>query len=74
VNLKPGSLYATLDRLQDEGLVEDAGEEIVAGRLRRYYTLTGKGAEALEKEIGRLESNAHAARMSLRARTAGGLA
>jgi DNA-binding PadR family transcriptional regulator len=74
VSLQPGSLYTTLDRLQEEGLVEDAGEEVVAGRLRRYYTLTDTGAHALEVETGRLEANARTARVSLRARTAGGLA
>lgn len=74
VSLQPGSLYTTLDRLKEEGLVEDAGEEIVDGRLRRYYTLTDSGATALEHETHRLESNADAARLSLRTRTAGGVA
>lgn len=74
VTLQPGSLYTTLDRLKEEGLVRDAGDEVVDGRLRRYYTLTDDGANALKTEVGRLEANADAARLSLRVRAAGGLA
>jgi DNA-binding PadR family transcriptional regulator len=74
VSLRPGSLYTTLDRLQEEGLVKDAGEEVVAGRLRRYYALTDHGAQALEEEAGRLETNARTARVSLQARMSGGIA
>ncbi|WP_216698885.1 PadR family transcriptional regulator [Arthrobacter sp. H20] len=74
VTLQPGSLYTTLDRLKEEELVQDAGDEIVDGRLRRYYTLTDTGAKALEREISRLESNAGAARLSLQARAVGGMA
>ncbi|MCC3289841.1 MULTISPECIES: PadR family transcriptional regulator [unclassified Arthrobacter] len=74
VSLKPGSLYTTLDRLQEEGLVQDAGEEVVAGRLRRYYALTDNGADALKREADRMEAAADAARQSLRIRTKGALA
>jgi DNA-binding PadR family transcriptional regulator len=48
--LRAGTLYATLDRLDSEGLIEGAGEEIVDGRLRRYYCLTGPGSAVLESE------------------------
>jgi len=48
--LRPGTLYATLDRLSSEGLIEDAGDEIVDGRLRRYYRLTKSGSAVLEAE------------------------
>lgn len=74
VTLKPGSLYATLDRLQEEGLIAIAREEVVAGRLRRYYSLTSTGEAELEKEVGRLSANLDAARVSLQARLAGGTA
>lgn len=74
VSLQPGSLYTTLDRLKEEGVVQDAGDEVVDGRLRRYYTLTDEGAGALKTEIGRLEANADAARHGLRVRAAGGMA
>lgn len=74
VSLQPGSLYTTLDRLKEEGMVQAAGQEVVDGRLRQYYTLTNQGASALEIELGRLEANVDVARASLRARAAGGLA
>ncbi|KAD4059953.1 PadR family transcriptional regulator [Arthrobacter yangruifuii] len=74
VSLKPGSLYTTLDRLQEEGLVRDDGEEAVAGRLRRYYALTDSGADALKTEADRMEAGADVARQSLRIRTKGALA
>lgn len=70
VRLKVGTLYAALDRLTQDGLVRTAGEEVVDGRLRRYYELTDDGAETLEREAARLESNAAQARARLRARPA----
>ena len=39
VKLHAGTLYAALDRLASQGLVESEREEIVDGRLRRYYRL-----------------------------------
>ena len=48
--LRAGTLYATLDRLTSEGLIEPAGEEVVEGRLRRYYRLTESGSAVLETE------------------------
>jgi len=48
--LRAGTLYATLDRLASEGLIEGAGEEVVEGRLRRYYQLTVQGSAVLESE------------------------
>jgi PadR family transcriptional regulator PadR len=78
VTLNVGTLYAALDRLGEQGLVSDAGEEVVDGRHRRYYELSDEGATALEAQIQRLESNAARARANLAARgslrPAGGLA
>ena len=70
VQLKVGTLYAALDRLGEQGLVEGAGDEVVAGRLRRYYKLTDVGALRLEEEAARLAANAASARAKLRSRTA----
>lgn len=50
VRLRAGTLYAALDRLADEGLVEPAGEEVVEGRLRRYYALSSEGRRCLAVE------------------------
>ena len=70
VRLKVGTLYAALDRLQSEGLVAAAGDEIVAGRLRRYFELTEPGAASLAVESERQELNAMRARDRLRKRAA----
>jgi PadR family transcriptional regulator PadR len=66
VQLKAGTLYAALDRLTDEGLIEPDREEIVDNRLRRYYRLTNDGAERLAEEANRLRANARAALLRLR--------
>lgn len=68
VRLQAGTLYAALDRLTDADLVAVEREEIVGGRLRRYYRLTDGGAAALEAEIARVRRNASAAARGLRAR------
>lgn len=68
VELKAGTLYTALDRLTGEGLVEPDREEIVDSRLRRYYRITGAGAERLAEEAERLRANAHAALIRLRPR------
>jgi DNA-binding PadR family transcriptional regulator len=57
VRLRAGSLYAALNRLVMEGLVEFDREEIVDGRLRRYYRLTPSGAQRLAVEVEQLSRN-----------------
>ncbi|MFI7210948.1 PadR family transcriptional regulator [Micromonospora maritima] len=69
--LRPGTLYGALDRLSDEGLVERDHEEIVEGRLRRYYRLTEVGRSVLTAETERLRRNVEAASQRLRIRPAG---
>ncbi len=69
VRLRPGTLYGALDRLADQGLVAATSEEIVDGRLRRYYTLTDDGVSALQAEVTRLRHNADAAATRLGGRT-----
>jgi PadR family transcriptional regulator PadR len=71
VKMKPGTLYAVLDRLKEEGLVVPAGEQIVDGRLRRYYEMTDEGAQRLGAEAARLEANAKHALANLGVRAAG---
>lgn len=66
VQLKVGTLYAALDRLQAEGLVATAGEEVVDGRLRRYFALSEAGSAQLEAEVARMEQNAREVRMRIR--------
>ena len=74
VTLRAGTLYAALERLGADGWVAVDREEVVAGRLRRYYRLTDKGAARLEAEVARLRAHAHMAQRRLQARLAGGTA
>jgi DNA-binding PadR family transcriptional regulator len=78
VSLRPGTLYGALDRLVDAGLVRVDHEEMVEGRLRRYYRLTEPGSEVLAAETERMRRNVDAATARLRAiqaapRLSGGL-
>jgi DNA-binding PadR family transcriptional regulator len=66
VKLRAGTLYAALDRLSADRLVEVDREEIVDTRLRRYYRLTPAGRSRLAAETARLRANAAAAAKRLR--------
>lgn len=68
VRLRAGTLYAALDRLRSEGLIEVDREEVVQSRLRRYYRLTGAGEQSLAAESARLRAQAAMAEGRLRAR------
>jgi len=70
VRLRAGTLYAALDRLRGEGLIEVDREEIVQSRLRRYYRLTAAGEQSLAAETARLREQATIAEGRLRARRA----
>lgn len=61
VRLRAGTLYTALERLRADQLVEVDREEIVEGRLRRYYRLTPEGGERLAAEAARLHAHATAA-------------
>lgn len=67
VRLRAGTLYAAFDRLREEGLIIEDREEIVDGRVRRYYRLTGDGAARLAAEAERMRRHARAATIRLRA-------
>ncbi len=67
VRLRAGTLYAALDRLRADELIEVDHEEIVDGRLRRYYTLSEEGGRQLAAEAGRIQANATAALSRLKA-------
>ena len=46
VRLGAGTLYGVLDRLVEAGYARVSGEEVIDGRLRRYYALTDEGGAA----------------------------
>src|ERR1700684_3638309 len=66
LKLGAGTLYAALDRLSAEGLIEVDREKVFDSRLRRYYRLTAAGGERLAEEASRLRANADAAMTRLR--------
>jgi PadR family transcriptional regulator len=74
VRLRVGTLYAALDRLTEEGLVAVESEEVVNGRLRRTYRITGAGSETLAGEVDRMTALAKKARARLRGRLTAGAA
>lgn len=59
-----GALYLALQRMEAEGLVEEAPERPRKGEdsRRRYYRLTRPGREAAERESARLAALVAAAR------------
>jgi len=44
--MSPGTLYPTLHRLESEGYLERSSK-VVGGRVRKYYSITELGREAL---------------------------
>jgi DNA-binding PadR family transcriptional regulator len=66
VRLRAGTLYAALDRLSTDQLLEIDREEIVDTRLRRYYRLTPAGRARLAAEAARLRANVAVAAKRLR--------
>ena len=72
VRLRAGTLYTALDRLCADELIAIDREEIVDGRLRRYYRLTPAGTKRLGAEAARLQ--AHATAALTRLNLAGGMA
>jgi DNA-binding PadR family transcriptional regulator len=66
VTVRAGTLYAALDRLTRDRLVAADREEVVEGRLRRYYVITDEGRSRLAAEVTRLRRNAEVAAARLR--------
>jgi DNA-binding PadR family transcriptional regulator len=64
VRLGPGTLYGTLKRLLDGGLVEEGGERAdpeLGDERRRYYRITRFGLSVAKAEARRLEGVLRAA-------------
>jgi DNA-binding PadR family transcriptional regulator len=58
VALRAGTLYGALERMDADGLIAVDREEVVDGRLRRYYRLTDAGSARLAAEARRLQESA----------------
>ena len=65
LGLGPGTLYGSLKRLLEAGIVEESGERVDPERgdeRRRYYRLTPLGLSVVRAEARRLDAMVRAAR------------
>jgi DNA-binding PadR family transcriptional regulator len=60
VKMGPGALYTTIQRLTEEGLIEEL--DSMDDPRRRLYQLTGQGRALLVDEVSRMESLVKTAR------------
>ncbi len=60
IQMGPGTLYGTIDRLMRDGLVEESG--VSDDERRRYYRLTAGGRTVLSSELERLDAAIASAR------------
>ena len=83
LKLGPGTLYGTLDRLSERGLIQQLSErgliqqtetKIVDGRVRHYYGITGMGLEAVRDEAAARSDTMRAVTRHLQPRGRGALA
>jgi DNA-binding PadR family transcriptional regulator len=65
VRMGPATLYTTLRRLRDLGLIEDRTNVESNDSRRRQYRLTGAGKWLLDAEIKRMENVVRKAKRSL---------
>jgi len=67
--LGPGTLYDNLEKLLEQGIVQESNARALAGdSRRRYYRLTRFGRGLLATEIRRLEGVVRAAKLHLKPR------
>jgi PadR family transcriptional regulator PadR len=60
VELEESALYPALHRLEKKGLIKGGWGLTDTGRRARFYTLTKKGGNTLQKETARWEEHAGA--------------
>ena len=58
IRMGPGTLYGTLNRLVDDGLIVETTDRVARseGERRRYYELTAPGRSAALAELARLQT------------------
>ena len=66
VQLRAGTLYGALERLEGEGLVARNGTSQGDGPVRTVYRLTEEGRTRLWQDVARLEASIATAKASLR--------
>jgi transcriptional regulator len=63
--LNPGSIFPSLRRLEDSGLIEGRWDRSENNRRARYYNLTRKGRRQLERHVQEWERRTTAVRRVL---------
>lgn len=63
VSIGPGTLYAMLQRFEDNEIIEKTREE----NRKKWYLITGAGKQMLEDELQRLESMLEDAKTAMKA-------
>ena len=58
VKMGPGTLYGTLNRLVEDGLIIETTSRVTrdGDERRRYYQLTGEGRRVALEEVARLQA------------------
>jgi DNA-binding PadR family transcriptional regulator len=61
VRMGPGTVYSTIGRLVDDGLLVETTDRVTRddGERRRYYELTANGRRVALEELARLQSIVH---------------
>jgi DNA-binding PadR family transcriptional regulator len=65
VKMGPGTLYGSLKRMLDAGLVRESDKRVdpeMDDERRIYYAITGEGKKALEGELARIDQLVNLAR------------
>lgn len=52
----PGTLYTTIQRLLELGLIEETATSSDSERRRRFYRLSRRGRQVFEAELNRMET------------------
>jgi DNA-binding PadR family transcriptional regulator len=66
LQIKQGSLYPALHRLEQQGLIRADWRESGTGREAKFYSLTRAGRGQLQKELTQWERLSAAIRLTLR--------
>ena len=66
LQIKQGSLYPALHRLEAQGLIKAELKQSETGRDARFYTLTKAGRAQLEAEVSQWERLSAAIQLTLR--------
>jgi transcriptional regulator len=66
LQIKQGSLYPALHRLEAQGLIKAESRPSETGREARFYTLTKAGRAQLEAEVSQWERLSAAIQLTLR--------